>query len=112
MPGKSRPFQELLLERVADPEVAKHYLNEALEESHESFLKALKAVAQARQVAKVARDAGLQRETLYRSLSEQGNPTLDTLSSILGAVGLKNIIGTQGVDDVEHPKSALRGKKR
>jgi hypothetical protein len=54
---KSRPFQALLLDRLSNPEVAKHYLNEALEESLESFLTALKAVAQARQMAKVAKDA-------------------------------------------------------
>jgi probable addiction module antidote protein len=96
---KSRPFQAVLLERLANPQVAKHYLNEALEESPESFLNALKTVAQARQIAKVAKDAGVQRETLYRSLSSQGNPTLGTLSSILRAVGLKISIGLEGVED-------------
>lgn len=89
MSRKGRPFQELLLAQLADPEVSKHYLNEALEESIDSFLVALKTVAQARQMAKVAREAGVQRETLYRSLSEQGNPTVDTLYSVLKAVGLK-----------------------
>jgi probable addiction module antidote protein len=49
----------------------------------------LKNVAQARQMAKVAKDAGVQRETLYRSFSEQGNPTFETLSSVLGALGMK-----------------------
>ena len=96
---KSRPFQAVLLDRLANPEVAKSFLNEALEESPESFLNALKTVAQARQMVKVAKDAGVQRETLYRSLSSQGNPTLDTLSSILKAVGLKISIGVEGVND-------------
>lgn len=89
MTRKSIPFRQVLLNQLANPEVAKHYLNEALDESPESFLEALKTVAQARQMAKVAKDAGIQRETLYRSLSVQGNPTFDTLSSILKAVGLK-----------------------
>jgi transcriptional regulator with XRE-family HTH domain len=40
-------------------------------------------------MARVAREAGVQRETLYRSLSSQGNPTFDTLSSILAAIGVK-----------------------
>jgi probable addiction module antidote protein len=40
-------------------------------------------------MAKVAKDAGVQRETLYRSFSEQGNPTFETLSSVLGALGMK-----------------------
>jgi probable addiction module antidote protein len=40
-------------------------------------------------MAKVAKDAGVQRETLYRSFSEQGNPTFETLSSVLGVLGMK-----------------------
>jgi probable addiction module antidote protein len=108
MHRKSRPFQDLLLERLADAEVAKHYLNEALEESQESFLKALKTVAQARQMAKVAKEAGVQRETLYRSLLEGGNPTLDTLSSVLKAVGLKISIGIEGVDEPTEGRARLQ----
>jgi probable addiction module antidote protein len=74
---------------LANPEVAAHYLNLAMEESSESYLMALKTVAQARQMSKVAKDAGIQRETLYRSLSEQGNPTWDTLRGVYDAVGLE-----------------------
>jgi probable addiction module antidote protein len=37
----------------------------------------------------VAKEAGIQRETLYRAFSEQGNPTFETLSSVLGALGMK-----------------------
>jgi hypothetical protein len=40
-------------------------------------------------MSKVAKDAGVQRETLYRSLSEQGNPTIGTLDAVLKAVGLR-----------------------
>ena len=90
MPNKkSRPFRDLLLERLSDPEVAKHYVREALDESKESFLTALRAVAQANQMSKVAKEANMQRESLYRSLSEQGNPNLDNLMGVLAAVGLK-----------------------
>ncbi len=42
-------------------------------------------MTQAHQMTKVAKDSGVQRETLYRSLSEQGNPTLQTLTLVLGA---------------------------
>jgi probable addiction module antidote protein len=72
-----------------EPEEASAYLNAALEDSPEAFLKALRNVAQARQMSKVAKEAGIQRETLYRSFSEQGNPTFETLSSVLGALGMK-----------------------
>jgi probable addiction module antidote protein len=40
-------------------------------------------------MAQVAREAGIQRETLYRAFSEQGNPTFETLSSVLAALGMK-----------------------
>jgi probable addiction module antidote protein len=93
MPGPNRPFEDLLVEQLADLEVAKHYLNDALDESYPAFLKALKEVAYARKMA------GVQRETVYRSLSEQEDPTLETLSSILKSVGLKIFIGVEGVDE-------------
>lgn len=92
--NKSRPFKDLLLERLGDPEVAKHYVREALDESQESFLKALRVVAQAKQMTKVAKEANMQRESLYRALSEQGNPNLDNLIGVLAAVGMKlSIVG-------------------
>jgi probable addiction module antidote protein len=77
------------MERLANPEVAMHYVNAALEDSPEAFLKALRNVAQARQMTKVAKEAGVQRETLYRSLSESGNPTFDTLHSVLRVLGFR-----------------------
>jgi probable addiction module antidote protein len=40
-------------------------------------------------MAALAEKAGLSRETLYRTLSEKGNPRLDTLAAILAAFGLR-----------------------
>lgn len=40
-------------------------------------------------MAALARRTGLSRETLYRTLSERGNPTLDTLSRVLSAFNLR-----------------------
>lgn len=89
MTRKTRPYRELRLERLSNPGVAVHYLNLAMEDSPESFLQALGNVAQARQITNVAKLAGVQRETLYRAFSEQGNPTLGTLNAVFKAVGLK-----------------------
>jgi probable addiction module antidote protein len=86
---KTSSYRQSLLTALLDPVEASAYLNAALEDSPEAFLKALKNVAQARDVSRVARDAGIQRETLYRAFSEQGNPTFETLSSVLGALGMK-----------------------
>jgi len=86
---KASSYRQSLLTALLDPVEASAYLNAALEDSPEAFLKALKNVAQARPMSKVAKEAGIQRETLYRAFSEQGNPTFETLSSVLGALGMK-----------------------
>lgn len=51
---------------------------------------ALGAVARARGgIAKLARETGLNRPSLHEALSEQGNPTLDTLLKVTRALGLR-----------------------
>jgi probable addiction module antidote protein len=105
---KTSSYRQSLLTALLDPVEASAYLNADLEDSPEAFLKALKNVAQARQMAKVAKDAGVQRETLYRSLSEQGNPTFETLSSVLGALGMKLSIAP---DDSEESLSLTGAAK-
>jgi probable addiction module antidote protein len=92
MPKKTQPYRAWQMEKLADPRHSANYLNAALQDSTEAFLIAVGKVLQARQVSKVAKDAGVQRETLYRSFSEQGNPTLETLTSVLKAVGLNIVI--------------------
>jgi probable addiction module antidote protein len=89
MPKRTRPYHEWQLEKLTDPQIAAAFLNEALKEAPEVFLSALGKVAQANRMSKVAKETGLQRETLYRSLSEKGNPTLDTLTGVLAALNLK-----------------------
>jgi probable addiction module antidote protein len=74
-----------------DPEFAAEYLKAALEDEHEPrvLLIALRHVALARGIAKVARAAGIERESLYRALSMRGNPRLSTLVAVTRAVGLR-----------------------
>jgi probable addiction module antidote protein len=51
---------------------------------------ALRAIAEAYGgLAAVAAQAGISRESLYRSLSPKGNPTLKTLLAVLKAMGLR-----------------------
>jgi len=74
------------------PQFAAEYLKAAMEETDdpEVPLVALRHVAKARGgVAKVAKAAGLERESLYQALSEHGNPRLSTLLGIMKAVGMK-----------------------
>ena len=67
------------------------FLNAALETGHiEDFMAALRLVTEARGgVTKIADETGLNRETLYRTLSKKGNPQLSSLLPILQAAGLK-----------------------
>ena len=84
---------EVMIRRLrTSPKFAAEYLQAALEDVEEPkvLLIALRQIAEARGgVAKVAQAAGIQRESLYRALSERGNPRLSTLSAVLKAVGLK-----------------------
>jgi probable addiction module antidote protein len=88
---KSRPYTDFLFERLKDPEEAAAYLNAALEDEDPGvFLIALKDIAQANGgMTYVAREAHLNRETLYRTLSKKGNPTLTNLRALLGICGLE-----------------------
>jgi probable addiction module antidote protein len=90
MSKASRPYKEELLKALRDPAEAAEYLSAALEEdSDELFLLALRNVAEAHGMKKLAEDAQLNRESMYRMLSEQGNPRLASLTAILRQLGLK-----------------------
>jgi probable addiction module antidote protein len=74
-----------------DPEFAADYLKAALEDSDEPrvLLVALRHLAQAHGIAKVAKAARIERESLYRALSEKGNPRLSTLVAVIKVIGLR-----------------------
>jgi len=66
------------------------YLDAVMEEGDLSFLcKALGDVARAVGMSKVAKQTGLSRESLYKALSEDGNPSLDTILRVARAVGVR-----------------------
>jgi probable addiction module antidote protein len=83
---------EAIIRRLRkDPEFAAEYVKAALEDNQEPLvlLLALRHLAQARGIAKVAKAAGIERESLYRALSRRGNPRLSTLVAVTKAIGLK-----------------------
>jgi probable addiction module antidote protein len=84
---------EAMIRRLREnPTFAVEYLKAALEDADEpkALLIALRRIAEARGgVAKVAKAAGVERESLYRALSPRGNPRLSTLVAVTKAVGLK-----------------------
>lgn len=74
-----------------DPGFAVEYLKAALEDRDELrvLLVALRHLAQAQGIAKVAKAAGIERESLYRALSARGNPRWSTLVAVTRAIGLR-----------------------
>lgn len=66
------------------------YLNVALEEGDLSLIMAtLGDIARARRMAMVAQETGLGRESLYKSLSADGNPEFGTVLKVVHALGLQ-----------------------
>ena len=65
-------------------------LSDALDAADPRYIAyALGAVARARGgIAKLAQDTGLSRQALHKALSEDGNPTLETVLRVLKALGL------------------------
>jgi len=87
----------MIRELREDPKFAAEYLKVALEDTEEPavLLIALRRIAEARGgIAKVAKAAGIERESLYRALSARGNPRLSTLVAVTKAVGLKLTVET------------------
>ena len=80
-----------LLESLKDPAEAEGYLNASLEAGDpKAFLMALRNVAEARGgVGKLAADSKLNRESLYRMLSQRGNPSLKSLEAVLSSLGFR-----------------------
>ena len=77
-------------DHLGSPEEIAAYLDAVLGEGDDKLLLvALRTVVKSRGFAKVAQGAGVRRETLYQSFSEDGNPRLSTLHSVLGKLGLR-----------------------
>ncbi len=86
--AKTRPFDPA--EYLDDSESIAAYMSEALESEDTAFVAdALGVVARARGMSEVARKAGVSRESLYRSLSTDGNPELSTVLRVMRALGLR-----------------------
>ena len=66
------------------------FLEEAFKTEDAGYIAhALGVVARAKGMSQVASEAGLSREQLYRSLSEEGNPTLKTTIAVMKALGVE-----------------------
>jgi probable addiction module antidote protein len=83
------PHEEHLNEILKDAEQAAAYLNVAIEENDQrQILKALGNVARAHGINNIAEALDMQRESVSRMLSKNGNPALTNFLKILDASGL------------------------
>jgi probable addiction module antidote protein len=84
-------YRKDLLKRLADPELAAEYLAQTLaDENNGAFLIALKDVVDAGGgIGNLAERVRITRPSLYKILSKNGNPTLETLQQILKPLGLR-----------------------
>jgi len=88
---KTAPYRNSLLKALKKPDDAAHYLNACLDdEDPRVFLLALRDVADAHGgVGALAVRSDLNRESLYRTLSKSGNPSLNSLAAVLNSLGLR-----------------------
>lgn len=79
-------------EHLRTPEEMAAYLDAWLEEAPDDaagIARALGDIARAKGMTQVAKDAGLSRESLYRALSAEGNPSFATVLKVAKALGVK-----------------------
>lgn len=79
-------------QHLRTPEEVAAYLDAWLEDAPEDvtgIARALGDIARAKGMTQVAKDAGLSRESLYRALSADGNPSFATILKVAKALGVK-----------------------
>lgn len=79
-------------EHLRTPEETAAYLDAWLEEASDDvsgIARALGDVARAKGMSQVAKEAGLSRESLYRALSADGNPSFATVLKVARALGVR-----------------------
>lgn len=88
MPIETKPWDAA--EVLTTPDRVAAYLDAYLEDgTPEELLRALRTVARSHGMTLLAKEAGISREALYRAFSDEGNPTLDTLTRVLKALHLR-----------------------
>ena len=84
------------------------YLEACFEEAGDDpafIAKALGDIAKARSMTQLAKDTGLGRESLYKALSGEGNPSFGTILKVIKALGLK--VHVQAADKENEPLPIL-----
>lgn len=87
-----KPTTYDVADHLRTPEEMAAYLDAWLEEAPEDIsgiARALGDIARAKGMSQVAKDAGLSRESLYRALSAEGNPSFATVLKVAKALGFR-----------------------
>lgn len=80
-------------EYITSDEAAAAYINEALAENDATLLaSAIGDVARARGMTEIAKSAGIARESLYKALRQNSQPRIETITSVLTALGLRLVV--------------------
>lgn len=88
MKTKTRSYDAA--EYLATEEEMAAYLDAALEEGEPALvIQALGTIAKERGMSQIARDTGLDRESLYKALSLGGNPEFATVIKVIRALGIR-----------------------
>ena len=75
---------------LSSPEAIAAYVEAAFEDGDPALIAAvLGDVARAKGMSELAKQSGVSRETLYKAFSENGNPTLETLTAVIRSLGLR-----------------------
>ena len=90
MTARDNSYEQATLQALRDPIEAAAYVEAVLElDDPAALLVALRQVAKAHGMAEIARRANMGEKSLFKSLSENGNPTIGTMHKMLNAVGLR-----------------------
>jgi len=90
--GKTKAVPYDVSEQLRTPEEMAAYLDTWFIEAPEDvagIARALGDIARAKGMSQVARDAGLSRESLYKALGENGNPSFATVLKVARALGVR-----------------------
>jgi probable addiction module antidote protein len=100
-------YRDDLLKRLRKSQaLCAAYLNAALEDEDKVFLLALRDVVDAKGgITKLSRKTGLHRVSLHGLLSGKGNPRLDNLSKILGALNIRLVVSPKS-ETARHRKAS------
>lgn len=90
--AKTKTIAYDVAEQLRTPEEMAAYLDAWLTEAPDDAVgiaRALGDIARAKGMSQVARDAGLSRESLYKALGENGNPSFATILKVARALGMR-----------------------